>query len=78
MIWWAATFNGLLVVVMSLFLHTERAWPQMAMCSILSMMIGMLLSVIFILERPFGGLPPLQPDAFAHSMQVYDSVDRTR
>jgi hypothetical protein len=76
-IWSAAIADGFLVVVMSLFLHTDRAWLQMVMCSILALMIAMLLCVVFIFDRPFGGLMPLAPAPFEHSLQVYDSVDRT-
>jgi hypothetical protein len=75
-IWWAALVNGVLVVVMSFFFYTDQGWPQVVMCGVLTAMISMLLCVVFILERPFGGLLPLRPDPFVHSLEVYDSVDR--
>jgi len=76
-IWMAAVANGVFVVVMSCFLYADRDWPHLVMSGILATMIAMLLSVIFILDHPFGGLLPLTPDAFQHSLGVYDSVDRT-
>jgi hypothetical protein len=76
-IWLAAVINGFIVVSMSFLLYADRNWPHIVMSGALAAMIAALLCVVFILERPFGGLMPLQPDAFAHSLQVYDSVDRT-
>jgi hypothetical protein len=75
--WVVAIISGLLVIVMSFFLYVDRSWPHVVMSSMLAAMIAMLLFVIFIFEKPFGGLMPMQPDAFTHSLQVYDSVDRT-
>ena len=76
-IWMAAVANGVFVVVMSFFLYADRDWPHIVMSGILATMIAMLLSVIFILDHPFSGLLSLPPDAFRHSLGVYDSVDRT-
>jgi hypothetical protein len=75
-IWAVALANGLLVIVMSFFLYPDRDWPHVVMSAMLTAMIAMLIFVVFIMEQPFRGLLPLQPDAFAHSLQVYDSVDR--
>jgi hypothetical protein len=36
----------------------------------------MLIFVVYIFGKPFSGLAPLRPDAFEHSLQVYDSVDK--
>jgi hypothetical protein len=36
----------------------------------------MMIYVVFIFAQPFRGQLPLQPDAFAHSLEVYASVDR--
>jgi len=77
LIWVTAVANGLLVLVISFFLETERVWTHVALSGVLAVMIATLLSVVFILDRPFGGLMPLQPDAFVHSLGVYDSVDRS-
>ena len=76
LIWATALINGLLVLTISFFLEADRVWLHVALCGVLAVMIATLLSVVFILDRPFGGLLPLQPDAFVHSLGVYDSVDR--
>jgi hypothetical protein len=76
-IWAVAIANGLVVIIMSFFLYPDRDWPHVVMSTMLSAMIAMLVYVIFILEQPFRGELPLQPDAFVHSLEVYNSVDRT-
>jgi hypothetical protein len=75
-IWAVAIANGLIVIVMSFFLYPDRDWPHVVMSGMLAAMIAMLICVIFVFEQPFRGLLPMQPDAFAHSLEVYDSVDR--
>ncbi len=65
-IWSAAIINGFIVVSMSFLLYADRTWPHIVMSGALAAMISALLCVVFILVRPFGGLMPLQPDAFAH------------
>jgi hypothetical protein len=77
MIWWVAIFNGLLVIVMSFFLFPGRDWPHVVMSTMLAAMIAMMIFVIYVFEEPFRGLLPLGPEAFSHSLSVYDSVDRT-
>ena len=67
---------GFLVLIISFFMEVERVWNHVAMSGLLAIMIATLLSVVFIFDRPFAGLMPLQPDAFVHSLAVYDSVDR--
>ncbi len=75
-IWAVALANGLLVIIMSFFLYPDRDWPHVIMSAMLAAMVAMLIYVVFIFEQPFRGLLSLPPDAFTHSIQVYDSVDR--
>ncbi|HSZ50470.1 MAG TPA: hypothetical protein VK801_02770 [Caulobacteraceae bacterium] len=77
LIWATALVNGLLVLIISFLLEADRVWIHVGLSGLLAVMIATLLSVIFILDRPFGGLMPLQPDAFVHSLAIYDSVDRS-
>jgi hypothetical protein len=75
-IWSVVTLNGVLVVVMSFFLYPDRLWPHLVMSTVLAIVISTFICVIYIFERPFGGVLPLHPDAFSHSVEVYDAVDR--
>jgi hypothetical protein len=76
-IWAVALTNGLLVILMSFFLYPDRDWPHVVMSGMLAAMIFMMIYVVFIFAQPFRGQLPLEPDAFRHSLEVYDSVDRT-
>jgi hypothetical protein len=75
--WIASMGGGVLVLALCLLLYMERAWPQMVATSIMAGLFAMLLAVTFVLSRPFVGPMAIQPDAFEHSMTVYDSVDKT-
>ncbi len=75
-IWAVALANGVLVIIMSFFLYPDRDWPHVIMSAMLAAMVSMLIYVVFIFEQPFRGLLPLQPEAFTHSLEVYESVDR--
>jgi hypothetical protein len=77
-IMWIATIGGgALVLALCCLLYMDRAWPQMVATAVMASLFAMLLAVTFVLSRPFVGPMALQPDAFEHSMGVYDSVDKT-
>jgi hypothetical protein len=75
--WIASIGGGALVLALCLLLYMDRAWPQMLATGVLAALFAMLLAVTFIFSRPFVGPTALQPDAFEHSLTVYDSVDKT-
>jgi hypothetical protein len=77
MMWIASIGGGGLVLALCLLLYMDRAWPQMLATGVLAGLFGMLLAITFIFSRPFVGPTALQPDAFEHSLTVYDSVDKT-
>ena len=74
-IWFAAIGSSAIVVSMSFFLVMEQARPQFLATSMMAGTIGLLLCITFILSRPFSGPMALRPDPFAHSLEVFDSVD---
>lgn len=76
LIWIVALVEGLLVIVMSFFLYPDRDWPHVVMSSMLAAMIAMMIYVVYIFQQPFRSVLPLTPEAFVHSLDVYDSVDR--
>jgi hypothetical protein len=75
-IWWVAVLSGALVIIMSFFLYPDRDWPHVIMSGMLAAIIFMLTYVMAIFDRPFGGLMPLAPEAFADALKVYDSADQ--
>jgi hypothetical protein len=76
-IWWVAVLSGALVIVMSFFLYPDRDWPHVVMSGMLAAIIFMLTYVMALFDRPFGGMMPLAPDAFADALKVYDAVDQS-
>jgi hypothetical protein len=75
--WIASIGGGVLVIVLCCFLFMDRAWPHMTAAAVMAGLFAMLLAVTAVLSRPFVGPMALQPDAFEHSLSVYDSVDKT-
>jgi hypothetical protein len=75
--WLASIGSGVLVMLLSFFLYMDRAWPQVVGASILAALFALLLCITFVLSRPFVGAMALQPDAFEHSLSVYEAVDKT-
>jgi Protein of unknown function (DUF4239) len=75
--WVASIGSGFLVLILSFLLYMDRRWPQILATSVMATMIAMLLAVTFVLNRPFVGGMALQPEAYEHSIGLYDSIDKT-
>jgi hypothetical protein len=75
--WLASIGSGVLVLLLSFFLYMDRAWPQVVGVGVMATLFALLLCITFVLSRPFVGAMALQPDAFEHSLTVYDAVDKT-
>jgi len=74
--WVLAVGGGAVIVGMGFFLYMDRRWLHMMMASVLSMMIGTLLFIMLLLDRPFAGPLALEPAAFEAALLVLDDVDR--
>jgi hypothetical protein len=73
--WVAAVGGGMITVGMSFFLYMDRPMYQLAMTSVLSGLIGILLLIMVILERPFQGPLGIDPDPFEASLKTFDQID---
>ena len=74
-IWLAAMGSGAIFLSMGFFLLMEQALPQIVATSMIASTIGLLLCITFVLSRPFTGSMALTAVPFAHSLEVFDSVD---
>jgi hypothetical protein len=74
--WLGAIGGGALVVSMTFFLFMERWWPHVAIVSVMSALIGLLLFMVALLSRPFVGPLGIEPTSFEQSLSVFDDVDR--
>jgi hypothetical protein len=74
---WAGLLIGALIVVgMTFALYMEEALPHVVFSILMAALIGTLLFIALVLNRPFVGPLALTPDSFEHAMSVYDSVDK--
>ncbi len=73
--WAAAVGGGIITVGMSFFLYMDRPLLQFVMTSVLSTLIGMLVFIMVVLERPFVGPLGIEPEPFESSLKLFDQID---
>jgi hypothetical protein len=73
--WAAAIGGGVITVGMTFFLYMDRPLLQYVMTSVLSGLIGMLLFIMVVLERPFVGPLGVEPEPFEASLKLFDQID---
>jgi len=73
--WVAAVGGGLVTVGMCFVLYMDKPWPHVVMTSVLSALIGMLLLIMIILNRPFVGPLGIEPEPFATTLELFDQID---
>jgi hypothetical protein len=74
-VWLVAIGSGAIVLAMSFLMIMEHLLTQIVATTLLACTIGLLLCTTFVLSRPFSGPMAIQPDSFAHSLEVFRSVD---
>jgi hypothetical protein len=75
-LWVGLAIGGAIVVGMTFVLYMEAIWPHVLMSCVLAALIGTLLFVTMVLDRPFSGPLALDSSAFEYTINLYDSVDR--
>jgi hypothetical protein len=73
--WVAAVGGGIVTVGMCFVLYMDKPMPQVVMTSVLSALIGMLLLIMIILDRPFVGPLGIEPEPFATTLALFDQID---
>ncbi|HXC54326.1 MAG TPA: hypothetical protein VNU97_03450 [Rhizomicrobium sp.] len=73
--WAAAIGGGIVTVGMSFFLYMDRPLLQFTMTGVLSALIGMLLFIMIVLERPFVGPLGIEPEPFESSLKLFGQID---
>lgn len=75
-LWGGIIAGAVIVIAMSFLLYMERTMLHVAGAVLMAALIGSLIFMIAILNRPFSGPLALSAHAFEHSITVYASVDR--
>ena len=63
-IYFVLIFGGLMTIAFTFFFGTENFVPQLILISILSVMIGLAIFTIIVLDSPYTGPLGVQPDMF--------------
>jgi hypothetical protein len=75
---WAGLIVGaVIVVVMSFVPYMESGWAHFLMSGLMTLLILTLLGITLLFNQPFKEPLAIGPASFQHSLDVYDSVDRT-
>jgi Protein of unknown function (DUF4239) len=75
-LWAVLIVGGVMVVGMTFMLFMDVMWPHLIFSSLMAALIGTLLLITLLLNRPFAGPLAISPETFEHSIGVYDSVDQ--
>jgi hypothetical protein len=73
--WVAVAGGGIVTVGMSFVLFMDKPVPHVVMTSVLSALIGLLLFLMVVLNRPFVGPLGVQPEPFEASLHLFDQID---
>lgn len=74
--WLSSIGGGLITVLMTFLLFMEKTWPHILMSSAMATLIGLLLFVVVVLNRPFVGPVALEPEPFEATLKTLDAVDQ--
>jgi hypothetical protein len=75
-IWLGVIGGGAIIIGMTFFLYMDRPQPQMVMVGVMSGMIGMLLFMMVVLNKPFVGPLALEPAPFEQALATFTDIDR--
>jgi hypothetical protein len=74
---WCGLFIGAVILVtITGFMRLGNIRGHVVLCCAVAVLLGLLLFVIFSLDRPFNSQTGVTSTPFAHSLEVFDAVDR--
>jgi hypothetical protein len=74
-LWCGLLIGAVILVTITGFMRLGNRRGHVVLCSAVAVLLGLLLFVIFSLDRPFNSQTGVTPTPFAHSLEVFDAVD---
>jgi hypothetical protein len=68
-VWGGILVGALLTIGFTFLFGAENRWAQTLMTACLAAMIGLVISIVLILDHPFAGSVAVQPDGFEHVIE---------
>lgn len=75
-LWIGLLVGGAIVIGMTFLLYMDATWPHVLTSGMMAALIGTLLFITLLLNRPYAGPLALTPEPFEHSLSVFASVDK--
>jgi hypothetical protein len=75
-LWCGLLIGAVILLTITGFMRPGNKRGHVILCSAVAVLLGLLLFVIFSLDRPFNNQTGVKPTPFAHSVEVFDAVDR--
>jgi hypothetical protein len=75
-LWFVLMLASIVTIVMAASLFMQPVSHQLFGSFLLGAMVGALLFVVLLLDRPFTGTTAISPEAFQRSLQAYTLIDK--
>jgi hypothetical protein len=76
LLWVGLLFGGVLLIALMTFSRFANRRVHLMLAGSVAVLLGLLLFIVFWLDRPFGRELGVTPTPFADAVLVYDAVDR--
>ncbi|WP_232425671.1 bestrophin-like domain [Mycobacterium sp. JS623] len=75
LLWGGLLFGGVLLIGLLGFTRLDNRLTHTMLASAIAVLLGLLLSLIYWLDHPFGRQVGVTPKSFDYTVQVFDGVD---
>ena len=75
LLWCSLIFGGTVLILLTSFMRLTDNRAHMILVSVVTVLLGLLLYLVFVLDHPFGPMG-VTSEPFAHALTVFDLVDK--